>query len=84
MKRLLLIAFGLAAALPSRPSRAAQQPVPLSLEEQQSELCSAAVLRAEQQYGTPPGPAHLHCQGRERSPYNRCGNVTALALGTQC
>ena len=55
MMRLLLIAFGLAAALPSRPSRAAQQPVPLSLEEQQSELCSAAVLRAEQQYGTPPG-----------------------------
>src|SRR5271157_2579480 len=55
MKCLLLIGIGLAAALAPCAGSATQAPAALLSEQQQSELCSSAIQKAEQQYGTPPG-----------------------------
>src|SRR5450432_2902043 len=55
MRCLLLNVLGLAAALASSPATATQVTAPPISEEQQSDLCSSALLKAEQQYGTPPG-----------------------------
>lgn len=55
MNRSLLVAIGLVVALAPCPGSAMQDNAALSSEEQQSELCSSALQKAEQQYGTPPG-----------------------------
>ncbi len=51
----LLIVVGLTVALASSSSHAAQVTAPPLSDQQQSDLCAAAVQKAEQQYGTPPG-----------------------------
>jgi hypothetical protein len=55
MRCLLLNVLGLTAALASSPATATQVTAPPVSEAQQSDLCASALLKAEQQYGTPPG-----------------------------
>src|ERR1700722_13027920 len=55
MRGLLLIVLGLTVALAASPGTAAQVSSPQLTEQQESDLCAAAVQKAEQQYGTPPG-----------------------------
>ncbi len=55
MRCLLLIVVGLTVVLVSSQSNATQVSAPPLSEAQQSDLCSSAVQKAEQQYGTPPG-----------------------------
>jgi hypothetical protein len=55
MRRLLPIVVGLTIALAASQSTATQVGASPPTEAQQSDLCSSAVQKAEQQYGTPPG-----------------------------
>jgi Transglycosylase SLT domain len=55
MRCLLPIIVGLTVALAASSAGATQVTAPQLSEQQQSDLCAAAVQKAEQQYGTPPG-----------------------------
>jgi Transglycosylase SLT domain len=55
MRWLLLIVIGLTVALAASSGDATQVTAPQPSDQQQSDLCAAAVQKAEQQYGTPPG-----------------------------